>query len=395
MFGPLERLKSSVSCAEGWPASLIPAPPPFQNRAMLSSLPLLRDYASRRASSFDRSGNNSDWWEFGPGEKRDLLETDRPGCIKHIWMTVGGDDQYPRKAVLRMWWDGEEQPSVECPLGDFFGIGHGIFKNFVSAPLQMSPQDGRGMNCWWPMPFDSARIEVENQGENKINLYFYVDYEEYGSSLPPAPSPLAGTRHPENGEGVGRFHCQWRRENPTQGWLDPSERITGENMFEIWSRRPNITGDDNYVILEAEGDGIYVGCHLDVDVFERQANDWYGEGDDMIFVDGEPWPPSLHGTGTEDYFNTAFCPREEYNAPFHGVTLYNAEGDWPWKRKQSLYRYHIEDPIRFRKSIRVTIEHGHANKLSNDYSSTAYWYQIEPHKPFPALPPLADRMPRP
>ena len=115
----------------------------------------------------------------------------------------------------------------------------------------------------------------------------------------------------------------------------------------------------------------------------------------MIFIDGEPWPPALHGTGTEDYFNMAFCPREEYCAPFHGLTLYSGNKDWNWKGKNSMYRYHIEDPIRFHESIRVTIEHGHANKLTNDYSSTAYWYQTEPHAPFPNLLPLEARLPRP
>jgi hypothetical protein len=345
----------------------------------LSGLPFLRDYRSRRASSFDRSGNNSDWWTFEPGEEKVLLETARPGCVKHIWMTVGNDDTFPRKMVIRMWWDGEPEPSVEVPLGDFFGIGHGLFKNFTSLPLQMSPADGRGMNCWWPMPFDQARISIQSECGQPCNLYFYIDYEEYDE-------PTAE---------LARFHAQWRRENPTQGWLDPSERLNSENFMEVWGRRPNTTGEDNYIILEAAGSGVYVGCHLNVDVFERQANDWFGEGDDMIFVDGEPWPPALHGTGTEDYFNTAFCPTTEFSAPYHGVTHYSGNSDWPWKGKNSMYRYHIEDPIRFRESIRVTIEHGHANKLSNDYSSTAYWYQLEPHKPFPHLLPVDERLPRP
>jgi hypothetical protein len=295
-------------------------------------------------------------------------------------MTVGGDDLFTRRALIRMWWDGEREPSVEVPIGDFFGIGHGVMKNFVSAPLQMSPQDGRGMNSWWPMPFEEARIAVENQGPDPINVYFYIDYEAYPADF----------RHPEN---TARFHAQWRRENPTQGWLE--ERLGPNNLWDVWSRLPNTTGEDNYVILEAKGSGIYCGCHLDVDCFQRQGNDWYGEGDDMIFVDGEPWPPGLHGTGTEDYFNTAFCPREIYHAPYHGVTLYSGNSDWPWKGKNSLYRYHILDPIRFNESIRVTIEHGHANKLSNDYSSTAYWYQVEPHAPFPKMLQVEARMPRP
>ena len=132
-----------------------------------------------------------------------------------------------------------------------------------------------------------------------------------------------------------------------------------------------------------------MGCVLNVDVFERQVNDWYGEGDDMIFIDGEPWPPRLHGTGTEDYFNTAFCPTQEYSAPYHGITLYSGSEAWPWGGKNSMYRFHIEDPIRFDESIRVTIETGHANALANDYSSTAYWYQTGRSQPLPPLAPVA------
>lgn len=346
------------------------------NGSSLSSLPHLRPYRSRRSSSFDPKGNNSDWWSIAPGQRLTLMETDKPGCVRHIWMTVGNDDLFPRQMVLRMWWDGEDEPSVEVPLGDFFGIGHGIFKNFISAPLQMSPQEGRGMNCYWAMPFSAARIELHSECENTANVYFYVDYEEH----PEAPGPE-----------VGRFHAQWRREAKTEGWL--TEKLNADNLWDIWSRKPNVTGEDNYVLMEATGSGIYVGCNLNIDVFEPQGNDWYGEGDDMIFIDGAPWP-GLHGTGTEDYFNMAFCPREEYCAPYHGLTLYSGNSDWPWSGKNSMYRYHIEDPIRFHESIRVTIEHGHANKLSNDYSSTAYWYQTEPHGRFPVLLPVAQRMPR-
>ena len=164
-------------------------------------------------------------------------------------------------------------------------------------------------------------------------------------------------------------------------------------MGEPW-RQPNLSGARNYVILDARGTGHYVGCNLNVDVFERQVNDWYGEGDDMIFIDGEPWPPRLHGTGTEDYFNTAFCPKQEYSAPYHGITVYSGNEAWPWGGKNSMYRFHIEDPVRFERSIQVTIETGHDNELANDYSSTAYWYQTEPHAPFPALPPVAGRVAR-
>lgn len=347
----------------------------------LSQLPYLRDFTSRRSSTYDRSGGNEDWIQIQPGESTCLLNASTAGCVKHIWLTVGGDDLYPRKCVIRMWWDGEEHPSVEVPLGDFFGIGHGLRRNFISAPLQMSPEDGRGFNCWWPMPFDSARIEVQSECVAPINLYFYVDWEEY-------PQPLI-----QGGEKPARFHAQWRRENPTKGWL--TEKLGPDNYLQIWRENPNLSDQSNYLILEAIGDGIYVGCNLNVDCFERHGNDWYGEGDDMIVIDGEPWPPRLHGTGTEDYVNTAFGPTQEYSAPFHGITVNSGDADWHWRGKNSMYRFHIADPIRFRRSIRVSIEHGHANKLSNDYSSTAYWYQHEPHAPFPAMPAVALRMPRP
>lgn len=342
----------------------------------LGSLPFLRDYASRRSSSWDQSGGNRDWWDLEAGATLTLLETAGYGCVKHIWITVGGPESYPRDLVLRAWWDGEEHPSIEVPLGDFFGIGHSLRRNFSSLPLQMSPEDGRAFNCWFPMPFSGAKVTIENQGSEKVNFYFYIDWEEY-----------------EQPVDAARFHAQWRREAETEGWL--TERLNNDNVAEIWARKPNLSDQDNYLILDAEGDGIYVGCNLNIDCYHRQGNDWYGEGDDMIVIDGEPWPPRLHGTGTEDYFCTAFGPTQEFSSPYHGITVNSGNPEWRWKGKNSMYRFHIEDPIRFRQSIRVSIEHGHANKLTNDYSSTAYWYQVEPHKPFPELLPVAARLPRP
>ena len=359
---------------------------------LLAQLPKLRDYRSRRVSSYDVTGGNHDWTDIQAGKEQQIADIAGPGCIKHIWMTIGGPegalpDAYPRRIVLKMFWEDSAQPSVECPIGDFFGLGHGILKDFTSVPLQLSPQEGKAMNCWWAMPFNRrARIAILNECDKAIGVYFYIDYEAY----------------PAAQDDITYFHVQWRRENPTQGWGDEYGRIKGGpdgNMNTMWQggdpRSLNTTGDGNYVMLDAEGDGIYCGAHLDVDVFERQKHDWYGEGDDMIFIDGEPWPPSLHGTGTEDWFNCAFCPSTEYNAPFHGIILYNGTKEWPWQGKQSVYRYHIQDPIRFRRSIRATIEHGHANKLFNDYSSTAYYYLTTPKRGGPPLPPMADCLPRP
>jgi hypothetical protein len=353
----------------------------------LAGLPRLRRSVRRlRASSWDRTGANEDWWDFKPGETHTIAHATGPGCIRHIWMTMESHETgWPRQIMLRMWWDGETEPSVEVPIGDFFGIGHGVLKNFSCVPLQMSPQDGRGFNCWFPMPFASEmRIEVTNESAADYVLYFYVDYEGYG---PDAPETAALAEQ-------GRFHAQWRRQNPTDGWADPARRGDLAWLNEAW-RTANLSDAGNYVVLEATGRGHYVGCHLDVDVFERQVNDWWGEGDDMIVIDGEPWPPSLHGTGTEDYFNVAYGPSQEWQGPYHGITVYSGTKEWPWSGKNSLYRYHIEDPITFERSLRVSIEHGHANKLSNDYSSTAYWYQAEPHAPFPPLPAVEARLPRP
>ena len=291
---------------------------------------------------------------------------------------------YARTAVLRAYWDGSAAPCLEAPIGDFFGIGHGIVKNFWSLPLTMSPQEGRGFNSYFPMPFArGARLEIANEGDSGMIFYYYIDYEEHESIA----------------DDLLRFHAQWRRENPTEGWGDPERYADdlargqmGEHRRRMWTT-PNLEGRANYVILEAEGRGHYVGCNLNVDCFQRQRDDWYGEGDDMIYIDGDT-QPTLHGTGTEDYFNTAFCPSQEFSAPYHGLPLTEGTPEWPWGGKHSMYRFHIEDPVHFRESIRVTIEHGHANHLSHDYSSTAYWYQTEPHREFPPLPPAAERLPR-
>jgi hypothetical protein len=347
----------------------------------LAGLPYLREYTSHRISSYDESGGNADFWRIQPGEREVVADIEGPGCIKHIWTTLAlPKEDYLRRIVIRIYWEGEEEPSVECPLGDFFGMGHGIRKNFVTLPLQMSPQDGKGFNSWWPMPFQRrAVIEVENQGEEEYIHYFYVDYELYPDA--------------EAVKDASYFHAQWRREKSTEGWAF-EEHLAKEEYLKD-PRIKNSDGKDNYVILETEGDGIYCGAHLDIDCFQRNPNDWYGEGDDMMFIDGEVWPPSLHGTGTEDWYHCAFCPRQEYNAPYHGIILYSGSEKWPFRGKQTVYRYHVEDPIRFRKSILVSIEHGHANKLSNDYSSTAYFYLSKPTRGGSPIPPVEDRLPRP
>ena len=372
----------------------------------LRGLARLRDVRTRRFSSFDRTGGNDDRLHVAPGETVTIAETGGAGIVTHIWCTVACDStHYLRKIVLRAYWDGEDTPSIECPLGDFFGMGHGQTANFASLPLQTSPQDGKSFNCYFPMPFaDGMRITFQSDCEDEVLFYYYVDLE----------------LHDQLEGGLGRFHAQWRRAIP-EGRSE--EGLTNE-AFLFGNVNPD--GRDNYTILDATGHGHYVGCLLSTYSLRRAKDwDWYGEGDDMIFVDGEPgllapeagrkpqiadeeirsvqetrpesrpgandaWPPTLHGTGTEDYFNTAWCPDQEYSAPYHGII---AGGGPNWAAPVTLYRFHIEDPVVFRKQIRVTIEHGHANHRADELSSTAFWYQSEPHAPFPELPAAADRLP--
>ena len=352
----------------------------------LAGLPFLRDAASRRVSSWDRTGGNADFVTVAPGDTALLGELAGPGCVRHIWITSKSDDQDSlRKIILRIFWDGEPTPSVECPLGDFFGVGHARVNHFASLPVNMvtGPRvignNRAAMNCFFPMPFaESARLEVRNDSELPVDhLYFNIDYETYGSL----------------DERLGRFHAQWRQENPTEAAsetpvtaVQPSspERSPTGLQNQIYPEK-NLSTDQNYVILDAEGWGHYVGCLLNVTNVNafHQGHPWFGEGDDMIVVDGEPWPPRLHGTGTEDYFLAAWGFPGMYSMPYHGVTC--GDDAWTSAGQWSMYRFHVEDPVCFRESIRVTIEHGHANNQCNDYSSVAYWYQAEPHKPFPAF----------
>jgi hypothetical protein len=195
-------------------------------------------------------------------------------------------------------------------------------------------------------------------------VWFHIEYERM-SKLP---------------TGLGRFHATWNRENPTQP--------VGSTVNTTLHTAINDSGTDNFVVLDAAGHGSLVGIFLNID---NTTAKWYGEGDDMIFIDGEKWPPSYHGTGSEEIFGGGACPTAEYAGPYTGFHLI---GNLDYSGKISMYRFYVNDPVRFRKSIRMTIEHGHANNFGNDYSSTAFWYQAEPHQPFGALPPALARRPR-
>jgi hypothetical protein len=346
----------------------------FHRSGPLGSLPLIRDVTRKRISSYDVTGGNKDKIILEPNEKKVIAEIEGAGRITHLWFTMKSRDKYYlRKVILRASWDKETQPSIEVPIGDFFGMGHSLTKNYWSLPFTMSPQDGKGFNCYFPMPFGNGAIfEIENECEHDfVDLYYYIDYEQ----------------HSRSDERLGRFHSQWRRTNPCRGIVQGKEMPTHEYLYSGLNK----SGNDNYILLEAEGKGHFVGSNLNIyNLRQTDEDNWYGDGDDMIFIDGERWPPSLHGTGTEDYYNTAYCPSQEDSSPYHGIIL----GGGPnWSGRITLYRFHIEDPICFSKSIRVTIEHGHANRRSDDFSSTVYWYQTEPHKEFPRLLPVCQRIP--
>lgn len=274
---------------------------------------------------------------------------------------------YYRKVLIKMYWDDSPTPNVLAPIGDFFCLGHSMAANFQSMPFTVSvkPSEEKkfggaaAFNCYLPMPFSKrARIEIENQGEHAYFQYFYIDYE-----LSPAPLDPKELLY---------FHAHWRRENPTPGWA-PNDMQTNSLETQV----PNITGE-GYTILETEGTGTFIGCNHSVLHFQGT---WWGEGDDMIFIDDDTWPPSMHGTGGEDYFNQGWGMQK--NAyPFCGTIIH--EEDVPGY--QVSYRWHLADPVRFNKRICVKLEHGHANHLRDDWSTTAYWYQTLPGPALDILP---------
>jgi D-arabinan exo alpha-(1,3)/(1,5)-arabinofuranosidase (non-reducing end) len=322
--------------------------------------------ATRRASSWDRTGGNEDYVRIAPGEAHTLLDEAGAGCVTRIYVALIAPEPTDfRDGILRCWWDGEDTPSVEVPVGDFFGVTHGRIREYASffTAVNLGMGSSPGMNAYFPMPFGAgARIELENRADSPLGgplglVWYHVEYETFAEP-PPAD--------------VLRFHAQYRQERPTTPATEPANVQLHPGV--------NLDGAAKYVALEATGRGQMVGLVLEVD---NVAGGWYGEGDDMVFVDGEAWPPRLHGTGHEEVFGSGACPLREYAGPYSGFHLV-ASPDY--RGPVGMYRWYVADPIRFDRSLRWTIEHGHANNFANDYSSVAYWYQAEPHAPFPALP---------
>ena len=337
---------------------------------LLADLTRPHDYVLKRISSWDRTGGNADMRTIAAGETFTVLEESGPGVITHVWITIASwEDGHLKKLVLRMYWDNEPTPSVEAPIGDFFGLGLGDYFTYQSLPLAVSSI--KALNSFFPMPFQkTAKITVTNEGKLPVYaFYFNIDCRKYKNPLP------ADTLY---------FHAQYRQATPNHGWTNQWQR----NGDPFVNDKSNLTGEDNYTWLEATGRGHYVGVTMSV---LQNQDQWWGEGDDMFFIDGERLP-SINGTGSEDYFLGAW---DFGDKPF-AYELFGApvKGDELAGSRSSVYRFHLDSPIPFMKSIRAGIEHGHANHRSDNYFSVAYWYQTEPHGPFPALPPVEQRLPK-
>ncbi len=307
---------------------------------------------SMRASSSDAEPEgNADSVPIPAGKTLVLADLDGPGMVTHLWNTTRSEEPfYSRLLVLRIYWDGEKAPSVEAPLGDFFGVGHGMDLTLDSLPVRVTAE-GRARNCYWPMPFrKSARITLTNEGREDIaSFFYYVDWLK----LPKLP------------KDTPYFHAMYRQEHPA-----------------VAGRR--------YLLANIQGKGHYVGTVLSV---RARYDGWYGEGDDFFLIDGEK-TPSLRGTGTEDYFCDAWGFREQQGAYYGATQVQMYKGG-----RNSAYRWHVPDPIVFKKSLRAEIEH--TGFIEGDeafgerddfYSSVAYWYQAEPHKPWAPIPEGYDRL---
>ena len=324
-----------------------------------------QNYQSLKQSSYDRTGGNSDRWPIAAGGVQEVFNATGAGVITHIWFTIAArSDHHLKEIVLRGYWDGNDKPSVEAPIGDFFGLNLGQYVIYESAYLACSP--GKSLNCYFVMPYQkSARFTVTNQSTQPIDAFYSnIDYQ----NVPALPSDAL------------YFHAQYRQ-------AAPCVPVTGE------AAKLNPNGEHNYVFAETRGRGHLMGVTLGV---LQNADGWWGEGDDMIFVDDEA-KPLINGTGSEDYFlgswdfggeNGAIpFAHRQYGAPM--IIAAELTGG-----RYCCYRWHGDNPVTFERYLRHTIEHGHANDRGDNFFSSCYWYQSEPYTNFPALPSVAERIPK-
>ena len=287
---------------------------------------------------------------INPGETFTMAVIDGPGAIQHIWMTPTGNWRF---SILRIYWDDETEPSVECPVGDFFGVGWNQYAHLVSSAVCVNP--GSAFNCYWVMPFRrKCRITMENVNDaDMMTLYYQVDY-----TLTEVPSD------------AGYFHVQFRRSNP--------------NETSVYTINDGIKGKGQFV-------GVYLAWGVN-------NNGWWGEGEIKFYMDGDTKFPTICGTGTEDYFCGSYnFDREgkytEFCTPYSGlVQVIKPDGTYKSQQRFGLYRWHIMDPVRFDSDLKITIQDlgwrqgGRYLKQQSDISSACFWYQAEPHARFPKLP---------
>lgn len=305
------------------------------------------------ASSARAADNLGQGWKVKPflrvnaGETVTLMDVEGPGVIQHIWMVEG----LSRANILRFYWDNETTPSIEVPAPDFFAVGHEMFGRVNSQVVVVNPANA--MNCYWPMPFKHhARVTFSNEAGKDLELLaFQITYAQ-------TPVP----------KQTGYLHAQWHRADTAQ--------------------------QNPYVILDGvKGKGRYVGTFL---AWTQRHKGWFGEGEIKFFMDGDGQFPTICGTGTEDYFGGSYGFPESFTTAYSGTTLPTGDNH-PLPNYWSLYRWHVMDPICFDHDLKVTIQalgwgdDGKYMLLSDDVASVAYWYQAEPHAPFPALPPLQQR----
>ncbi|MBI3679918.1 MAG: DUF2961 domain-containing protein [Acidobacteria bacterium] len=325
-----------------------------------------QNYKSLKQSSHDRTGGNRDFFTVPAGATQELLQAGGPGVITHIWFTIAAQSRmHLKELVLRAWWDGASKPSIETPVGDFFGLNLGEYSIYQSEYLACSP--GRSLNCYFAMPYrKSARMTVTNEGKDEVRAFYSnIDY----LSCPALPPDAL------------YFHAQYRQNAPCVPVQYPD------------GRKLNPTGKDNHVYAETRGRGHLMGVTLGVLI---NADGWMGEGDDMIFVDDES-KPAIIGTGSEDYFlgswnfggrdgATPFA-HSQYGAP--QIIMAERTGG-----RYCCYRWHGDNPVTFSRYLKHTMEHGHANDRGDNFYSVCYWYQNEPSTDFPLLAPLDQRIPR-
>ena len=291
-----------------------------QSAGWQPDLTRLQTYTSHRASSSDPTGANADARRIEPGASLTLLDTDGPGKVSHLWFTISSDEPYHlKRIVLRIYWDGEATPSVETPIGDFFGLGLGDYVSWQSELLSVGSENS--LNCFFPMPFQRhARITVSNEGKEPVGSFYYnIDYQTDSHPLPP---------------GTLYFHAQYRQAQPNHGWTN----AWTSNGDPLVDDKRNLNGEDNYVWMEARGSGQFVGVTMSV---LQNQDGWWGEGDDMFFVDDNA-TPAISGTGSEDYFLGAWdfggkpFSYQLYGAPVVGPELAGS--------RSSVYRFHLDAP---------------------------------------------------